>query len=74
MFVSFARDCYPPIIAQSRVNAVRRVIWVSVRDPLLCPAICSTVEQRRREDIDRLAEVLEGALSADLEAYEEVKA
>ena len=36
--------------------------------------LVAITEQRTRADIDRLAEVLGGALSADLEAYEEVKA
>ena len=36
--------------------------------------LVAITEQRTRADIDRLAEVLEGALSAELQAYEEVKA
>jgi glycine dehydrogenase subunit 1 len=36
--------------------------------------LVAITEQRTREDIDRLASVLEQSLSAELEAYEEVKA
>ncbi len=36
--------------------------------------LVAITEQRTRADIDRLAEVLEAAVGADLEAYEEVKA
>ncbi len=36
--------------------------------------LVAITEQRTRADIDRLADVLEGALSAELESYEEVKA
>ena len=36
--------------------------------------LVAITEQRTRADIDRFAEVLEGALSAELQAYEEVKA
>ncbi len=36
--------------------------------------LVAITEQRTRADIDRLAEVLEGALGSELQAYEEVKA
>ncbi len=63
------------VIARCRERGVNPGYPLARAYPELADGLLVAItEQRSRADIDRFAEVIEAVLSADLEAYEEVKA
>src|SRR2546430_3885777 len=53
VLISFAGDCYPAIIAQGRIHAMRRIVWVCIAHPLIDASVRGAIKQRRGKKMQR---------------------